>query len=252
MAADSGPLLFARYAYGPNSLGYCGPDAADELFGAATSGASTRGGDQGLRRLAEQFEGAYPYLQLIAQGSGIGDPLDRRVVEAYWLGSPLLETVGPRALGDSLDVRFRRRLRDDGWRWLADKPAAGALPVHAFHVLDVFPRLGLMRADGKAERVLETIDACRIRWGTVLERAGDDLVVAAVPVGMVDGKLRLAEPRVERIHGWRDGAGFVDDVAVGDCVSIHWDWACEKLTPARLAALQRWTVRELTIANQTI
>ncbi len=29
---DSGPLLFARFAYPPNELGYCGPDAAGELL----------------------------------------------------------------------------------------------------------------------------------------------------------------------------------------------------------------------------
>jgi len=33
-----GPIRFARYAYGPNRLGYCGPDAADELLGEAAAG----------------------------------------------------------------------------------------------------------------------------------------------------------------------------------------------------------------------
>jgi hypothetical protein len=247
-AAASGPLLFARYAYGPNKLGYCGPDAADELFGEATS----RGGDErALRVLAAQFEGAYPYLRLIADSNGLADPLDARVVEAYWLGNALLNGVRPRPLGDSLDVRFRRRLRVDGWRWLAGKPSAGAAPVHAFHVLDVFPRLGLLRS-GEAERVLETMDACRIRWGTVLERDGDWLVVDAVPLAMVEGKLTVSQARPERIRGWRDGAGFVDGVDAGDKVSIHWDWACERLRPNRLAALQAWTGHQLAIANQTI
>jgi uncharacterized protein DUF6390 len=246
--AISGPLLFARYAYGPNQLGYCGPDAAAELFGEATG---ARADERALRELAAQFEGAYPYLRLIAEANSVADPLDARVVEAYWLGNGLLSGVPPRLLGDSLDGRFRRRLRGDGWRWLAQKPSAGAVPVHAFHVLDVFPRLGLMRS-GEAERVLDTMDACRIRWGTVLERDGDWLVVDAVPLAMVDGKLKLSRPRAERIRGWRDGAGFVDGVEVGDKVSLHWDWACERLSPSRLAALQAWTKHELGMANQTI
>lgn len=246
-APTSGPLLFARYAYGPNRLGYCGPDAADELFGEATAGADNKA----LRRLAEQFEGAFPYLQLIAHANGLADPMDRRVVDAYWLGNDLLGQVRPGQLADSLDVRFRRRVHRDGWRWLADKPVAGALPVHAFHVLDVFPRLGLLRS-GLVDGVLETIDSCRIRWGRVLERRGDSLVVSAVPLAMVNGKLELVPPRVERVHGWRDGAGFVDEVKPGDVVSIHWDWACERLSPARLAALQGWTARQLAIANLTI
>jgi len=247
-AEVSGPLLFARYAYGPNQLGYCGPDAADELFGEATrAGADERA----LRELAVQFEGAYPYLRLIAEANSLADPLDARVVEAYWLGNGLLNGIPPRLLGDSLDLRFRHRLRKDGWRWLAEKPSAAAVPVHAFHVLDVFPRLGLMRT-GEAARVLETMDACRIRWGKVIERDGDWLVVDAVPLEMAAGKLRVGRPRPERIRGWRDGAGFVDGAGAGDTVSLHWDWACERLSPARLACLQAWTRHQLGIANQTM
>ena len=49
--ACSGPVLFARYAYGPNRLGYCGPDAIEELFGEAAGGAD----DRALRELARGF-----------------------------------------------------------------------------------------------------------------------------------------------------------------------------------------------------
>src|SRR3954451_5699142 len=76
-----GPIRFARYAYGPNRLGYCGPDAADELLGEAAAGGDLRR----IRELAQGFEGAWPYLELIARSNGIAGPLDGRVVEAYWL-----------------------------------------------------------------------------------------------------------------------------------------------------------------------
>ena len=242
-----GPIRFARYAYGPNRLGYCGPDGAAELFEQAT-----RGHDEGaLRALARGFEGAWPYLELIAASAGIADPLDERVVEAYWLGSPLLERVAPARLGDSLAARFRPRLRPDGWRWLATKPLDGAVPVHAFHVLDVFPRVGLLRS-GSLERVVETIDSCRIRWGRVLERDGDWLVASVVPLELVDGRLTYGPSRPERVRGWRDGAGFIDPPDAGDVVSIHWDWACERLAGRQLGALVSWTNRELDIANRTL
>jgi hypothetical protein len=242
-----GPIRFARYAYGPNRLGYCGPEEVQELFEQATDGAE----DAALRALARQFEGAYPYLELIARSNGIADPLDARVVEAYWLGNRLLDAVRPSQLGPSIERRFKPRLRGDGWHWLASKPELGAVPVHAFHVLDVFPRLGLMRT-GSTDHALEVMDSCRIRWGRVLERDADWLVVSAVPLEMVDAKLRLGVPRIERIRGWIDGAGFVDDVEPGDVVSIHWDWACERLDAGRLAALRAWTARELEIANLTM
>ena len=242
-----GPIRFARYAFGPNRLGYCGPDEAGELFQQATLGRDERR----LRDLASQFEGAYPYLRLIAESNGIADPLDAAVVEAYWLGSALLDGVRGPDFGRSLEARFKPRLRGDAWRWLGSKAEAGAVPSHAFHVLDVFPRLGLMRT-GETDRVLQTMDACRIRWGRILERDGDSLVVSAVPLVQVAGKLRLGAPRVERIRGWIDGTGFVEDAGVGDVIALHWDWACERLDGPRLAALQASTRTELRLANQTI
>ena len=45
-----GPLLFARYAYGPNRLGLCGPDDAAGLFGQGT-----QGGDQRLHTVEAGF-----------------------------------------------------------------------------------------------------------------------------------------------------------------------------------------------------
>ncbi len=242
-----GPIRFARYAFGPNRLGYCGPDASQELFESATNG----GDDAGLRNLARDFEGAWPYLELIAQSNGLPDPLDARVVDAYWLGNDLLSAVTPASLGRSLEVRFRPRLRSGSWRWMAETPEAGAVPVHAFHVLDVFPKVGLLRGE-EADGVLRVMDSCRIRWGRVLERDGDWLVVSTVPLELAEGQLVLGPPRSERIRAWWDGASFLDSAEPGDAISIHWDWACERLDASQLEALIGWTRRELTIANRSI
>ena len=243
----SGPERFARYAYGPNRLGYCGPDDAQQLFEQGTAGHE----DAALRELAREFEGAYPYLQLIASANGIADPLDDRVVDAYWLGSGLLAAVTPNLLGRSLEERFRRRLDARTWGWLQSKAPAGAQPVHAFHVLDVFPRIGLMRS-GARDDVLRVLDACRIRWARVLERDGDWLVVSIVPLELVDGELRYAMPRIERVRGWLDGASFLDRADPGDVIAVHWDWACERLSGERLANLMASTGFQLGLANQTI
>ncbi len=243
----SGPERFASYAYGPNRLGYCGPEDARQLFEQGTIGRE----DAALRELARQFEGAYPYLTLIASANGIADPLDERVVDAYWLGSGLLAAVTPNLLGRSLEERFRPRLDPRTWAWLQSKAPAGAQPVHAFHVLDVFPRIGLMRS-GARDDVLRVLDACRIRWARVLERDGDWLVVSIVPLELVDGQLRYAAPRVERVRGWLDGTGFLDRGAPGDLIAVHWDWACERLSTDRLADLMTSTSFQLALANQTM
>ena len=97
-------MLFARYAFPPNHHGYCGP--------ADTTGfpqLGLAGDDRGLRAMAQEFAGAWPYLELIAHGTGLDDPLDRRVVEAYWVGSPRLDRIGVRAIGNSMEDRFRWR-----------------------------------------------------------------------------------------------------------------------------------------------
>jgi hypothetical protein len=246
-SAVSGPLLFARYAFGPNRLGYCGPADAAELFELAVDG--RREGD--LRALARRFDGAWPYLELIARSNGRPDPLDREVVEAYWLGNRLLDGVPPMQLGTSLEARFRSRVQAPDWRWLAGKPADGARPVHAFHVLDVFPRIGLLRGD-RADDIVKVLDGCRIRWGRVVEVDGDWLVAAVAPIRIVDGQLRLAPPELERVQAWRDGSGFIADLAPNDVISIHWSWACDRLDAVRLSNLIGWTRHQLRLANETI
>jgi len=246
-----GPALFARYAFGPNRLGLCGPDEWQTLLELGARPDAHAGVADELRRLASGFEGAWPYLQLIAHGAGVADPLDRRVVEAYWLGTADLPATDGRAFEASLVGRFRSRTDPDEWQWLRSKPAAGALPVHAFHVLDVFPRVGLMRG-GPTDDVMRVMDSCRIRWGRVVDVLGDRLLVEAVPLEMVGGRLRLGAPRTETVRRALDGHAFVEAAAPGDMVSIHWDWVCDRLDPRQLAALVRSTRRQLAITNRTI
>src|SRR5512139_1310757 len=79
----TGDALFARYAFPPNELGYCGPadTAVDELVARA-----------------REFDGAWPYLRAIADAAGVGDPLDIDVVRTYWVGGPHLDKGDAQAL----------------------------------------------------------------------------------------------------------------------------------------------------------
>ena len=89
-AAGPGALLFARFAFPPNSLGLCGPEIGLTLPERVRDGRM----DRELRHIAQEFEGAWPYLELIAAENDLRDPLDARVVEAYWLGNDFLGHVG--------------------------------------------------------------------------------------------------------------------------------------------------------------
>lgn len=245
--AGSGALLFGRYAFPPNRLGYCGPDDHRALFEYVSSGTS----DGGLLELERRFDGAYPYLRLIAQANGISDPFDRRVVEAYWIGNAYLERVEASPFYESLKARFANRMNARAFSWLTSELEHGARPHHNFHVFDVYRRAGLMR-DRAANIALDRMDHCRISWGEVLAAEGAELVVKRAAVAVVEHRLTLTEPQVVRVARQLDGRGFADGAQPGDMVSIHWDWVCEVLTPAALARLQRNTQRAMAQANATM
>lgn len=243
----SGALLFGRYAFPPNRLGYCGPDDSIALL----EYVSEQRTDRGLLELERRFAGAYPYLQLIAQANGIADPFDHRVVEAYWIGNACLARVTPEAFGRSLSDRFSDRMSRQTFGWLTGKLELGAKPHHNFHVFDVYTRAGLMN-DRAAPVLLETMDSCRISWGKVAAVEGAELVVERPALALAGGKLTLSEARPTRVLRQLDGRGFAEDVRPGDNVSVHWNWACDVLSASALARLMRSNARALALANQTI
>jgi hypothetical protein len=238
-----GPVLFARYAYPPNSLGFCGPGDPMALLGAASEGTDV----VGLGQLAARFEGAWPYLQLLASCNGLADPLDRRVVEAYWVGNTLTARVPSSILAGSLSDRFERRA---GGRFesLVSAVPAGGVPQHSFHVFAVYPWLGLLRG-GMEGPPLEVLDRCRIRWGRIEVVSGDELTVAGPALTFDGSRLALGPVRTECVRRSIDGIGFVDDFHPGDVVSLHWDWACDRLSPNALRWLQYCTMRNLNAVN---
>ncbi len=242
-----GPQLFLRYAFMPNRLGYCGSDDNRTLFEYGVAGKV----DSGLVELEQQFEGAYPYLKLIAYANGVADPLDARVVQAYWLGNDLLDRVDMASLYGSLEERFRARTKPRDWRWLAAKVPAGARPHHSFHVLELFPRVGML-ATGAVDHVVATMGQCMIRWARVRCVEGETLVVDAPRLILRDGKLELTALGPETVVRSYDGRGFVTSVNVGDWVSIHWGWACDALSPTQRERLERFTRHHVTLCNETI
>lgn len=243
----SGPVLFVRYAYPPNQRGYCGPDDNASFLEYGRSGQI----DAGFRTLAESFTGAWPYLELIASETGIADPLDRRVVEAYWIGNELLDRVAPSAIGDSMEERFRRSVGRQFGN-LAASVNAGALPHHSYHVFCVYPWLGLLGADRMREHALDVLDKCRIRWAKVVQVAGAEVLIESQPLRYDGRRLELAPRQVEVATGAVDGPDRVQLLAPGDWVAVHWDWVCDRLTDRQMSSLRRHTLKHLAIANDRL
>jgi Family of unknown function (DUF6390) len=240
----SGPVLFTRYAFPPNSHGYCGPgDSAGFLqLGMA-------GDDRGLRAMAREFAGAWPYLELIAHGTGLDDPLDRRVVEAYWVGSPRLDRIGVRAIGDSMEDRFRRKT-GPLFGSLTEGVLAGGVPHHSFAVFCIYPWVGLLGDDRRAPQALNVLDRCRIRWGRVLGVSGDQVSVEFRPLTWDGRRLDYGPPEVETAVRAVDGVGLASAPVVGDWVALHWEWVCDRITEHQARQLKTYTDRHLAIVNR--
>jgi Family of unknown function (DUF6390) len=239
-----GPIMFVRYAFPPNYHGSCGPPDSQSLFEYGAQSVV----DNGLRELARQFAGAFPYLQLIAAANAVPDPLDRRVVEAYWVGNTLLDRVGARPLGDSMDARFRLRTGRQ-FTNLAESVVAGGMPHHSYHVFCIYPWVGLLGDDRRYEQALMVLDRCRIRWGQVRQVLPDQLIVESQPLLFEHGRLFLGPPRVETVERTLGGIGLVSEFAVGDWVSMHWEWVCDRLTARQLGALRHYTRLHLDVVN---
>jgi hypothetical protein len=226
----TGVELFARYAHAPNALGFCGPSG-----GLGSSEAQ-------VRAAARRFSGAWPYLQVLARLTGTADPLDARLVQAYWLGrdlgvdgarfgAALLEVIGPRA--------------GHYWSHLTPELLAGASGDHGFHVFGVYPWSRLLAV--APEHPLHVLDHCRIRWGTVVS-AGDGVQVETRRLTWDGAALGLGPPVVEPIAPDR----LLAAAAVGDTVALHWEWLCDRLTAEQAADLASGTQRQLAAVNDRL
>jgi Family of unknown function (DUF6390) len=241
---QEGARMFVRYAYPPNALGYCGPDGFRDYAEAGVV-------DQGLVKQVQAFSGAWPYLELISSGCGIKDPLDRRVVEAYWVGSELLDRVALGQLGDSMAERFRKQVGNK-FQFLAEGVLAGGVPHHSFHVFGVYPWVGLLGNDRMTRHALTVLDRCRVRWGKVIAVHGDQATVESRPLGWDGRLLTLGEPAAETARLPLNEAASAGGTAPGDWVALHWDWVCDKLTDRQLRALHGYSRRHLDMVNHRV
>ena len=147
-----GPLLFARYAFKPNALGYCGGSDNLALFQYTTESVI----DRGLLELEQRFEGAYPYLQLIARANRSRIPgrarcrgvLDRQRIAGSRGHGPALRVDHPaiRSEGAAEGVALAGG-EDPGWRAAASQlPRVRGVSASRFH--EVRRRGPPLRDDG--------------------------------------------------------------------------------------------------------
>jgi uncharacterized protein DUF6390 len=229
--SDPGALLFARYAYPPNELGYCGPAGASTLLRADRP--------EEIARRARGFDGAWAYLVFLARALGRADPLDPAVVSAYWIGDSLPG-------GDFPDLLPFLRPRFAGQRGGTWESAAGrALPHHSFHVFEVYPWASLLRRSGNPSAV-SVLDRCRIRTGTVVRVRESTATVTTRPLVWDGAVLAAGPPREETVSPLLGG------LVPGDLVALHWDWVCDRITAEQAATIESLERRQLDVLFRKI
>ncbi|EPQ75615.1 hypothetical protein MSS2_02446 [Mycobacterium marinum] len=233
--------MFARYAYAPNALGYCGPPL----------GATLRDGSVAdVRAAARKFSGAWPYLRVLSRLTGIADPLDYRLVEAYWLGGGVGADVEPGRFFDEL-LAIIGPQAGRYWSHLTPELAHEAAGNHCFHVFGVYPWTRFL-GRGLDEHPLSVLDSCRITWATVVSRTGDAVEVSRQSLIWDGEALALAAPSSQLLDVWADGYSAVPDVSVGEEVAVHWGRLCARLQPEQVVALAESTHRQLRVTNQRL
>ena len=143
---DEGLLLFARYAFMPNKLGFCGPNENQLIFESVVKNKVRKN----LEKALYQFPGALLYLNKIAESSKINELFNKKIVEAYFLGNSNLEKV---------PIRVN----------------------HQFHVFNLFPftsklkrtlnNMDLCRISwGKVRRIFE--DKLEVEYSPLIDKNG--------------------------------------------------------------------------------
>lgn len=243
---DSGILLHAKHAYMPNSLGYCGPDDRGRILQHLEE---AKGGEDLVATL-KGFEAAYPFLRLIAKSTG-RDVFDYRVPEAYWIGNSLLDRVPtPEFYRFSHHELIGRDPREVKKMFKALGNAVR--PHHSFYVMSTYASSSVadgpsFRADGR-KKVEGLIDSCRISWGQVKEVGKKKLEVEYRPIRLTEDGLGLARAEVKKVEYNPEVRSFAA-VKPGDWVTLHWNYACEVVTPRQLRNIAKYTDLDIRSAN---
>lgn len=252
----NGLSLFSKYAFPPNLLQYCGPEGNMffEIFKDNLESNSNPKEEltKEIRHLSLQFEGAVPYLKLIAGENNIKDVFDSRVIEAYWLGNNLLTKVRASSLYYHIEERFRKKATLKDWQDMKNPEGlTKAKPFHNYHVFSIFSKVGLMKS-GERKAILSTMNNCRISWGKVKEIVLDKSLKNAIGSASVEysplkfdefGNLKLEEKITGNFH-------LLDDsIKRDDKVSLHWNYVCDKITPQQKNNLEYWTSYHIEVFN---
>ncbi|HDQ22672.1 MAG TPA: hypothetical protein ENN28_01720 [Candidatus Uhrbacteria bacterium] len=235
-----------KYAFMPNFYAYCGPDKNKQLF----EYVSVKYYEPNLKQILSEFEVMQPYLKLIARTSKIKDEFSPEVVEAYWLGNDLTESVDIKNLYRHFteDKNLKLKIKKSTIEKVLGFNPQNSKPHHNFHVMNIWLRAGKLNI----KHTLKSIDECRISWGKIKKIKKNSIIVEYKPLIIEADKLKLGGIIDREVLTQFDDKGFVKNLNIGDIVTIHWGWVCEKINQQQLANLKKYTLESLDIFNHQV
>ncbi|HYB04112.1 MAG TPA: DUF6390 family protein [Nitrososphaerales archaeon] len=237
-----GEILHAKHAFMPNSLGYCGPDdrgkILDHLHRNSTS--------EKLLSILKDFDAAYPFVRMIASSTG-KRPFDYDVAEAYWLGNSLLESVPPVHFYEFTHRYLGGRIQKGMAKPIFKEFGQKIRPHHTFYVLGLYSRVSPLSDNN--QKLLQLMDSCRISWGKVQQVEDDQLLVEKTPLIFVKDRLKMAPRRIKTKVAYDSEIPAFNNVRIGDWVSLHWNFASEKLAQSQLQNLRKYTQQDISVVN---
>lgn len=243
---SSGALFHARHAFMPNQLGYCGPDDSGMILRYLQESSV----DEKLISTLKNFEAAYPFIHLIGK-SNRREPFDQKVTEAYWIGNKLLNNVAPEEFY-KFTINQLKKKNSKEIRNLFLNLRDRAMPHHTFYVISTATSVisdSHHTSSPDPRKISETMDSCRISWGKVLKVEKDHLWVRYKPLCLVDGRTFLASDVVKRNVRYDPTVPPFGNIAAGDYVSMHWNYACEILSEVQVRNINAYTQKDVTSAN---
>ena len=222
--SDEGALTFARYAYPPNELGYCGPAARTRCSCPVRWPRSNDG--PGSSTAPGSISSSSPACSA---------PTTR--CRRRWS-----RPTGSAATCSTRSTRGPRRAPTAAFGARSAGRGGVSGPGRAHHSYQVFEvTLGRDAAARPAVRPggvrARPVPGPRRRRARGRRGVG---ARAVQPPGVGTAcTLTPSSPQVERARWSVDGRSLLALPAVGDTVALHWDWVCDVLTPEQADRLQR-------------
>lgn len=228
-------LLFGKT---PCNLGLCGPAEKSKrnLIEDYIKDSQNKKNRRQAKEIIKEFKGAYPYYQLIAKCNKIYNPLDFRVIEAYWIGNKLLNNVSLQQFKTMCKNNFAPfgKITDK----MIDALSKDAIPYHNFHVLN------LGSVSGKLSITKKAINLCTVSCGKIIKLNKNSVTVEKKPINTKNG-FSLGKQIHETIKWDKQ---LLPKIIKGDIVTIHWKTAIIKLTNKQFTNFDKYFHKTLQIS----